>query len=159
MGLSFQGLAKTRGVPFWQALATGNQLTAPEFSFYLARHVDEINPPETSPGGVMTLGGRNSSLFTGDVDFVNLVAIGGVQHYWSLSLSAVTVQGKPVTVTTGVNALSVIDTGTTLIGGPSRDVATIWAAIPGSVALSGSNAGFYAYRKLAYDILKLLSGN
>ena len=57
----------------------------------------------------------------------------------------VTVQGKTVSVATGASAASAIDTGTTLIGGPSTDVAAIYAAIPGSQAVQG-NGGFYAFR-------------
>lgn len=146
MGLAFQGLAKTRGVPFWQTLANSNQLSSTEFSFYLERHIDDNDISNTSPGGTMTLGGRNTSLFSGEVDFVNLMNVDGLQRYWSLPLTSVTVQGKAVSVTTGANALSVIDTGTTLIGGPTKDVQTIWSSIPGAVALTGENAGFYAFR-------------
>ena len=56
-----------------------------------------------------------------------------------------TVQGSSVSVATGSSALSAIDTGTTLIGGPSADVAAIYAAIPGSQAVQGQG-GFYAFR-------------
>lgn len=57
----------------------------------------------------------------------------------------VTVNNSPVSVATGSSALSAIDTGTTLIGGPTNDVAKIWAAVPGAV-ISTSNAGFYTFR-------------
>jgi len=60
----------------------------------------------------------------------------------------VTVGGKSVGISTGSAALSAIDTGTTLIGGPSDDVAAIWAAVPGS-AQSRTNQGFFTYRE--YD--------
>ena len=58
----------------------------------------------------------------------------------------VTVQGKNVQIATGSSALSAIDTGTTLIGGPTADVQSIWAAVPGSSPLSGNMAGFYGFR-------------
>jgi cathepsin D len=51
-----------------------------------------------------------------------------------------------VPIATGNSALSAIDTGTTLIGGPSTDVANIWAAVPGSTALGGQMTGFYGFR-------------
>jgi hypothetical protein len=59
----------------------------------------------------------------------------------------VTVQGNPIQISTGTPALAAIDTGTTLIGGPSRDVRNIWAGVPGSRALTGDLAGFYTFRK------------
>ena len=45
------------------------------------------------------------------------------------------------------NALSAIDTGTTLIGGPTVDVAAFYSAIPGSTNLGNDDPGFYAFRK------------
>lgn len=57
---------------------------------------------------------------------------------------AVTVNGKSVTLPSG--NVAAIDTGTTLIGGPSAAVASIYAQIPGSQQLSGNLAGFYGFR-------------
>jgi cathepsin D len=42
--------------------------------------------------------------------------------------------------------MSAIDTGTTLIGGPTTDVQNIWAQVPGSTAMGGSMTGFYEFR-------------
>lgn len=41
--------------------------------------------------------------------------------------------------------VAAIDTGTTLIGGPSAAVQAIYAQIPGSQQLSGNLAGFYGF--------------
>lgn len=54
-------------------------------------------------------------------------------------------QGKSADVVTGANALAAIDTGTTLIGGPTDDVNAIWAAIPGSATVP-SMPGFFQFR-------------
>lgn len=48
-------------------------------------------------------------------------------------------------------AQAAIDTGTTLIGGPSDAVAAVYAAIPGSRKMTGSYAGYYEYRKYPLD--------
>lgn len=42
--------------------------------------------------------------------------------------------------------LAAIDTGTTLIAGPSDAVANIWSQVEGSQALSGQMAGFFSFR-------------
>lgn len=144
LGLAFQGIAETQAPPFWEALANNGALTSPMMSFYLTRYLDNPNVQDTEPGGVLTLGGTNSSLYQGDIEYVNFPS--GTPRYWTLSLTAVTVQGKGVTTAGGNAALSAIDTGTTLIGGPSADVQAIWAAVPGSVAMTGQNVGFYAFR-------------
>ena len=56
------------------------------------------------------------------------------------------VNGRSVSVPTGDAALAAIDTGTTLIGGPTSGVQNLYAAIPGSQALGGEMEGFFAYR-------------
>ncbi len=55
--------------------------------------------------------------------------------------------GKSVKLPGGDLALAAIDTGTTLIGGPTAAVDALWNAVPGSVPLSGNLAGMFAFRK------------
>jgi cathepsin D len=146
MGLAFQALASTQALPFWQALLNGNQLSAPEMSFWLARDTStNINSSSLVPGGVFTLGGTNSTLFSGDVEFTTMVSLPNtnVNSFWLLSLTGVTVNGKTVQISTGDQAISAIDTGTTLIGGPQADVLAIYTAIGG--APSKVNSGFYTF--------------
>jgi len=69
LGLAFQGLANDRAVPFWQALINQNQLTSPEFCFLFTRFVNNTSPTSEEPGGVMTLGGANTTLYQGEMDF------------------------------------------------------------------------------------------
>jgi len=144
MGLAFQALASTKALPFWQALANNGMWASPEMSFWLTRFVNDPTAQVEEPGGIMTLGGTNTSLYTGDIQFINMPS-GVTQSFWLLEMSSVTVQGKNVPIATGNSALSAIDTGTTLIGGPSTDVANIWAAVPGSTALGGQMTGFYGF--------------
>ncbi|KAK0462521.1 aspartyl protease [Desarmillaria tabescens] len=142
MGLAFEQIASTQATPFWQALVNGNKLTSPEMSFWLARHRGETNVQSEESGGVFTLGGTNSTLFTGDIEFLNMPASAS---FWLLELQALTVQGKSVALTTsGTTALSAIDTGTTLIGGPSEDVAAIWAQVEGAQQARGQQ-GLYTF--------------
>ncbi|KAG6810685.1 hypothetical protein H0H92_010741 [Tricholoma furcatifolium] len=130
MGLAFPTIAETQATPFWDALTISGKLDNPEMSFWLARDRDDPNASNNAPGGIFTLGGTNSSLYTGNIEFLDLAVT--TPTYWLLSMSAITVQGKEVATSTGSAALSAIDTGTTLIGGPTADVEAIWAAVPGS---------------------------
>lgn len=52
-----------------------------------------------------------------------------------------------MTIPTGNDALSAIDTGTTLIAGPTVAVANLYAQIPGSANLTGQLAGFFSFRE------------
>jgi len=142
LGLAFPALARSEATPFWDALIQNNQLAAPEMSFYLQRLVHDTSAPNEAPGGIFTLGGTNSSLYSGQIEFLDIS--GNPNTFWLLTLSAVTVQGQTIPITTGDSAVSAIDTGTTLIGGPSADVAAIYAAIPGSQSMPGSG-GLYSF--------------
>ncbi|KAF9482266.1 acid protease [Pholiota conissans] len=138
MGLAFDTIASTGATPFWQTLASNGQLSSPEMSFWLARSSDAQT--QDVPGGVFTLGGTNSSLFSGNIEFLDLT---GTPSFWLLSMSNITVNGKSVQISTGNAAVSAIDTGTTLIGGPTADVAAIKAAVGGSD--SPSSSGFFNF--------------
>lgn len=86
MGLAFQSLASTQATPFWEQLINNSQFASPEISFWLARHLNDATVAEETTGGIMTLGGRNSSLFTGDIEF-NTLSNANSPSFWMLELS------------------------------------------------------------------------
>jgi cathepsin D len=144
MGLAFDTIASSGATPLWQALFKASALDSPEMSFYLNRLMDVPNAADEAPGGIFTLGGTNSTLFTGDIEFLDMPS-SSQKTFWLLNLKDATVQGKSVQLGTGSASLAAIDTGTTLIGGPSDSVKAIYDAIPGSQALTGQNAGFFTF--------------
>lgn len=145
MGLAFKGLANTGATPFWQALANGNQLSAPEMSFWINRLIGDSSEQTEVFGGIFTLGGTNTTLYTGDIDFQNLQSASS-PLYWMLQVSEITVQGSKVNIPTGDSANAAIDTGTTLIGAPQAAVQAIYAAIPNSQSLeSVGMKGYYGF--------------
>jgi cathepsin D len=85
MGLAFSPLAATRSTPFWQALLAGGLLTSPEMSFHLTRERGNPLASEVESGGTFTLGGTNSSLFTGDIEFLDLPS--AVPTFWVLNMA------------------------------------------------------------------------
>lgn len=87
MGLAFSAIASTKATPWWQSLANNNQFTTPEISFWLTRFLDQKNVQEEEPGGALTLGGTNSTLFTGDIEFLDLKTSAGTQTFWLLDMS------------------------------------------------------------------------
>jgi len=145
MGLAFQGIADDQALPFWQALINQNQLTSPEFCFAITRFGNNGSAEPEEFGGFMTLGGANSTLYepnTMDFQTFNdpLAARGG--SFWLQTISGITVNGKTVSLSSSGSAA--IDTGTTLIGGPTKDVTAFWAAVPGSTPATG-NPGMFAF--------------
>jgi cathepsin D len=63
------------------------------------------------PGGQFTLGGVNSSLFTGQINYVGLSDV----NWWTIPMDSVVVGGHEITLTGNVKN-AIIDTGTTLVG-------------------------------------------
>lgn len=90
LGLAFQALASTRAVPFWEALVNAGQFAQPELSFFLTRFLGVNDATNSEPGGILTLGGTNSTLFTGDIEFLNLVGSDSVADstFWLLQVSS-----------------------------------------------------------------------
>ena len=88
MGLAFQGIAQTGAPPFWQALITASQLTNPEFSFFITRFVNDPSANgQEEPGGVLTLGGTNSTFFEGSPDFQPFT-LGNGGTFWLQTVSS-----------------------------------------------------------------------
>lgn len=129
MGMGFSRLASSGDTPFWLAA------NADTFSFYLQR-ASLTSSSQLQYGGVFTLGGTNSSLFQGNINYNNVIE----QLYWMIDLGGISTRGRTV----ALNSLdrAAIDTGTTLIGGPDSVVQAIYANIPGS---SSQGNGYYSY--------------
>ncbi|KZV73513.1 acid protease [Peniophora sp. CONT] len=142
MGLGFQALSNTQSTPFWQSLLNSNQLANPEMSFYIARNAASItsNDQETN-GGIFTLGGTNSSLFQGDIDFNNFPQ-GSQASYWLQTVSQLTLNGNTIDIGDSGSNTAAIDTGTTLLGGPSQAVNAFWSQVSGARNLSN---GMFAF--------------
>jgi Eukaryotic aspartyl protease len=63
------------------------------------------------PGGQLTLGGVNSSLFTGQIHYIGLSDV----NWWTIPMDSVVVNDHEITLT-GTVKNAIIDTGTTLVG-------------------------------------------
>ena len=81
MGLGFQNISALQTPPFWQALDNQNLLSKPVFGFYLERSIGTVDSVVTAPGGTLTLGGTNVSLYTGDIEFIG-IPNGTTPSYW-----------------------------------------------------------------------------
>ncbi|KAG9100756.1 hypothetical protein FS749_013053 [Ceratobasidium sp. UAMH 11750] len=145
LGLAFQFLSNTQSTPFWEALVSGGQWTEPLMSFWMTRFTNVTSAREEEYGGEFRMGGTNTTLYTGDIEYHDLPAT--VQSYWMIPLRQISVNGgQPITITNlGVTSLAAIDTGTTLIGGPPDIVASIYQQIPGSQRGTGNLQRYWIY--------------
>ncbi|KAK6996857.1 acid protease [Favolaschia claudopus] len=129
LGLAFPGLSDFGNVtPFWQAILSTNATATPEMGFWLSRSTGTDNMKTEEPGGVFTFGGVNTSLYSGEIEFLDLT--GPSSSFWSLEVS-----GQAINITSSTK-LAAFDVGAMSIGGPPDDVRAIWAAVPGSSAVA-----------------------
>ncbi|CAF89153.1 unnamed protein product, partial [Tetraodon nigroviridis] len=87
------------------------------FSFYLNRN------PQTQPGGELLLGGTDPQYYTGDFSYVNVTR----QAYWQIHVDELSVGSQLTLCKSGCEAI--VDTGTSLLTGPSEEVRSLQKAI------------------------------
>ncbi|KAI0753747.1 acid protease [Fomes fomentarius] len=144
MGMAFSTIASSHATPFWQTLADADgALDEPLMAFQFTRFVDVAQAQKLEPGGTFTLGGVDSSLFTGDIDYQPIPD--GQVGFWVQEITSLTVNGNSVSLLSGTGSYGAIDTGTTLVTGPTDIIDALYAQIPGSEALNGQDQGLYQY--------------
>ncbi|KAI0697574.1 acid protease [Cytidiella melzeri] len=155
MGLGFSTIAASGATPFWQALATtSGALDQPLFAFQLTRFSNDTNAEKLEAGGTFTLGNTNSSLFQGNIDFQPIPS--GAPGYWIQELTKLTVNGQSVTLPTGEDAWSAIDTGTTGVGLPQSILSAVFSNVQGSEQRSD---GYYEYPCAANPVVEVTWGS
>ncbi|KAJ7504433.1 aspartic peptidase A1 [Mycena galericulata] len=143
IGLAWQSIASSGATPFWETLASGNSWDSPVMAFQMTRFLNQSKAQDLEAGGSFTMGFVNSSLYSGNIEYIDMPT--STNSYWILPITAITVQGNSVTVASGTESYAAIDTGTTLIGGPSDQIAEIYAQIPDSAPGTGNYEGYYTY--------------
>ena len=107
------GMISVDGVPTpLEALVATGDLEEQVFAFFLGDEAD----------GELLIGGVDEAHYTGDFAYVPLSQL----SYWEVALDSLLVGGKA----TGSTAKAIVDSGTSLLAGPSEDVEVIAAAIP-----------------------------
>lgn len=113
MGLGFRNISVNGINPVFIAMAEQGLVDDAVFSFYLSS--DPKKP------GEMDIGGVDKAKFTGDLSYVPVTSMG----YWETNLDGMTVNGGSVSNTKKV----ILDTGTSLLAGPTDEVKKIAAAV------------------------------
>ena len=127
MGMAFRTIANSKSAPYFHTLVNEGKVNPPEFSFYLGRAASG-----TQGKSEMTLGGRDSSKYTGSFTSVPVTKKG----YWQVAVADATVAGSKAGSSAGQAA---VDTGTTLLIAPMAAAKAIYAKIPGAKALPGAS--------------------
>lgn len=137
-GMAYQSISQTGYAPPVQALANAGMLPSDVFGFYLL-DVEGFSSNLYRNGGVMTIGGVDTSLYTGDINWVELASSG---TYWDIPLDALAVNGNDLGVTAD---RAIIDTGTSLIAAPQSVCESIYSQLGGSATTVSGVSGYYGY--------------
>ncbi|KAF8159830.1 aspartic peptidase domain-containing protein [Crassisporium funariophilum] len=142
LGLAFPNIASSKAEPLWHTLVTGGAWDSPLMAFHLTRYINSSGVQTEEPGGSFSMGFVNSTLYTGDIEYIDMPVQGS---YWILPMTSISVQGNAINLPSGQSSYAAIDTGTTLVGGPSRYIAQIFDQIPGSQPGTGNFQSYYTY--------------
>ncbi|XP_064174579.1 nothepsin [Anguilla rostrata] len=111
LGLGYPSLSEAAETPVFDNLMAQMLVEQPVFSFYLSRKKNTAEPE-----GELLLGGLDEALYSGPLTWVPVTQKG----YWQIMMDNVKVQGTVAFCPQGCQAI--VDTGTSVISGPSSDI-------------------------------------
>ncbi|KAM8908178.1 nothepsin [Spinachia spinachia] len=114
LGLAYPALAEILGNPVFDNMLAQKVVEEPVFSFFLSRRTSS-----GSPEGELLLGGKDEALYIGPINWLPVTAKG----YWQIKMESVSVQGAISLCPRGCQAI--VDTGTSLIAGPTSDIISL----------------------------------
>jgi len=117
MGFGFPEISVNGMTPFFQAALQSGAIKEPKFAFYLEK--------TGSTGGELTLGGVDSSKYTGDFTYTPIT----IRGYWQFAVSSITVGGSSFAAETK----AIADTGTSLLAIPKSSLTSLLATFPSGV--------------------------
>jgi len=106
-------------------------LVEPVFSFWLSRD------PEAEIGGEMFLGGSDPAFYEGEMTYVDVDTYPG---YWKITMDAIVLDGDTMGCDGGCKAI--VDTGSSLLVGPTDETRAINKKIGGVELIPGTGQFF-----------------
>ncbi|XP_020644486.3 cathepsin D [Pogona vitticeps] len=125
LGMAFPKISVKKVQPFFDNVMEQELLEKNIFSFYLNRN------PSSSPGGELLLGGTDPQYYTGDFNWVNVTR----KAYWQVHMDKVEVANGLTVCKDGCEAI--IDSGTSLITGPTDEIKELQKAIGAKPIIKG----------------------
>nr|AAI53793.1 Cathepsin E2 [Xenopus laevis] len=122
LGLGYPSIAVGGCTPVFDNMIAQNLVELPMFSVYMSRD------PNSPVGGELVFGGFDASRFSGQLNWVPVTN----QGYWQIQLDNIQINGEVVFCSGGCQAI--VDTGTSMITGPSSDIVQLQSIIGASAA-------------------------
>ncbi|XP_074482119.1 nothepsin [Sebastes fasciatus] len=121
LGMAYPSLAEILGNPVFDNMMAQKTVEEPVFSFCLSRKTSSGYPE-----GELLLGGKDEALYSGPINWLPVTA----KAYWQIKMDSVAVQGVSSFCPHGCQAI--VDTGTSLIAGPTSDILNLQQLIGAS---------------------------
>ncbi|XP_060701366.1 pepsin A-like isoform X2 [Hemiscyllium ocellatum] len=112
LGLAYPNIAASAATTVFDNMMSEHLVTQPLFAFYLTRQ-------DGQSGSEVVFGGVDPNHYTGEINWVPVTQKG----YWQILVDSVKINGQIVACHGGCQAI--VDTGTSLIVGPSSPIQTI----------------------------------
>ncbi|KAK9529049.1 hypothetical protein VZT92_013166 [Zoarces viviparus] len=111
LGLAFPGLSHAGGTPLFNNLWNQGKIPHNIFSMYMSGSAE---------GSMLILGGMDPSYYTGTMNWIPLYK---ATNYWNIQIQSITINGN--TVACSGSCAASVDSGTSLIIGPDKDINNI----------------------------------
>ncbi|XP_062854426.1 pepsin A-like [Trichomycterus rosablanca] len=111
LGLAYSSISSDGATPVFDNMMSQNLVSQDIFSVYLS--------PNGQQGSVVMFGELDSSYYTGNIYWIPLSS----ETYYQVTMDSVTINGQTVACSGGCQAI--VDTGTSLIVGPTSDISNI----------------------------------
>ncbi|XP_051477047.1 cathepsin D [Apus apus] len=125
LGMAFPRISVDHVTPFFDNIMNQKLIEKNIFSFYLNRD------PTAQPGGELLLGGTDPKYYSGDLSWVNVTR----KAYWQIHMDGLDVANGLTLCKGGCEAI--VDTGTSLITGPTKEVKELQKAIGAKPLIKG----------------------
>ncbi|XP_040350919.1 pepsin A [Herpailurus yagouaroundi] len=118
LGLAYPQISASGATPVFDNMWNEGLVSQDLFSVYLSGN--------DQSGSVVMFGGIDSSYYTGHLNWIPV----SVEGYWQISVDSITMNGQSIACNGGCQAI--VDTGTSLLTGPSNAIANIQSDIGAS---------------------------
>jgi hypothetical protein len=128
LGLAFPSIAVDGVKPIFNEMMDQGVVSQNLFSFYMSK-----DPNSGDKGGELIFGGIDKAHYTGDLVYAPLIT----ETYWGVSMSAVSLAGTSMACSAADPCLAIVDTGTSLLAGPTDAVKAINEKLGGKANAAG----------------------
>ncbi|XP_008582216.1 PREDICTED: pepsin A-5 [Galeopterus variegatus] len=118
LGLAYPSISASGATPVFDNIWDQNLISEDLFSVYLS--------PDEESGSVVIFGGIDSSYYTGSLNWVPV----SVEGYWQITVDSITMNGE--TIACSDTCQAIVDTGTSLLAGPTTPISNIQSYIGAS---------------------------